>query len=48
MTDTGLTPALGFGPGRRQGLAGAHVVAVTLPGPQFQTVAAYKPLPLTP
>ncbi|MFV3381164.1 ABC transporter substrate-binding protein [Pseudomonas sp. NY15354] len=46
--DTGLTPALGFGPGRRQGLAGAHVVAVTLPGPQFQTVAAYKPMPATP
>jgi hypothetical protein len=29
---TGLTPALGFGPGRRQGMAGAHVVAVALPG----------------
>jgi ABC-type branched-subunit amino acid transport system substrate-binding protein len=26
--ETGLTPALGFGPGKRQGMAGAHVVAV--------------------
>lgn len=43
--DTGLTPPLGFGPGRRQGLAGAHVVAVTLPGPEFSTVAPYRPLP---
>lgn len=46
--DTGLTPALGFGPGRRQGLSGAHVVAVALPGPQFHTVAAYRPMPDTP
>jgi len=46
--DTGLTPALGFGPGRRQGLTGAHVVAVALPGPQFQTVAPYRPMPDTP
>ena len=46
--ETGLTPALGFGPGRRQGLAGAHVVQVLLPGPRFHTVAAYRPLPYTP
>ncbi|MDZ3992069.1 ABC transporter substrate-binding protein [Pseudomonas sp. Teo4] len=42
---TGLTPALGFGPGRRQGMAGAHVVAVALPGPRFTSVAPYRPLP---
>ncbi|MBO9551440.1 ABC transporter substrate-binding protein [Pseudomonas sp.] len=46
--DTGLTPALGFGPGKRQGMAGAHVVAVTLPGPRFTAVAPYRPLPDSP
>ncbi|QHG64804.1 cytochrome c/ABC transporter substrate-binding protein [Pseudomonas putida] len=46
--DTGLTPALGFGPGRRQGMAGAHVVAVALPGPRFTAVAPYRPLPDSP
>ncbi|BBH45895.1 ABC transporter substrate-binding protein [Pseudomonas sp. KU43P] len=46
--DTGLTPALGFGPGRRQGMAGAHVVAVSLPGPRFTAVAPYRPVPETP
>lgn len=46
--DTGLTPALSFGPGRRQGMAGAHVVAVALPGPRFAEVAPYRPLPDTP
>ncbi|WP_248921135.1 ABC transporter substrate-binding protein [Pseudomonas entomophila] len=40
--DTGLTPPLGFGPGRRQGMAGAHVVAVSLPGPGFTEVAPYR------
>ncbi|MNP23073.1 hypothetical protein D3C76_1157700 [compost metagenome] len=39
---TGLTPALGFGPGRRQGLNGAHVVTVEMPGPVFYPVAAYQ------
>ena len=43
--DTGLTPALGFGPGRRQGMAGAHVIAVGLPGPRFTSVAPYRPVP---
>ncbi|WP_416366823.1 ABC transporter substrate-binding protein [Pseudomonas sp. UFMG81] len=43
--DTGLTPALNFGPGRRQGLAGAHVVQVSLPGPGFTEVAAYSAVP---
>ncbi|HYQ49218.1 MAG TPA: ABC transporter substrate-binding protein, partial [Pseudomonas sp.] len=46
--DTGLTPALGFGPGRRQGMAGAHVVAVALPGPRFTSVAPYRPVPVSP
>ena len=46
--NTGLTPALGFGPGRRQALAGAHVVAVRLPGPGFEEVAAYRAVPDTP
>jgi len=45
---TGLTPALGFGPGRRQGMAGAHVVAVALPGPRFTAVTPYRPLPDSP
>ncbi|MDD1012669.1 ABC transporter substrate-binding protein [Pseudomonas rubra] len=39
---TGLTPALGYGPGRRQGLNGAHVVTVEMPGPVFYPVAAYQ------
>lgn len=46
--DTGLTPALGFGPGRRQGLAGAHVVQVSLPGPGFTEVAPYRVAPQVP
>lgn len=45
---TGLTPALGFGPGRRQGMAGAHVVAVALPGPRFTAVTPYRPVPVSP
>lgn len=36
---TGLTPPLSFGPGRRQGMAGAHVVTLELPGPLFYPVA---------
>lgn len=46
--DTGLTPALGFGPGRRHGLAGAHVVTVVMAPPsklQFRAVAPYRPVP---
>lgn len=46
--DTGLAPLLGFGPGRRQGLAGAHVVAVGLPGPRFTEVAPYRAVPDSP
>jgi len=45
---TGLTPALGFGPGRRQGMVGAHVVAVALPGPRFTAVTPYRPVPENP
>ncbi|MEB6587583.1 MULTISPECIES: ABC transporter substrate-binding protein [Pseudomonas] len=45
---TGLTPALGFGPGRRQGMAGAHVVEVALPGPRFTSVTPYRPVPDSP
>ncbi|TDF82168.1 ABC transporter substrate-binding protein [Pseudomonas sp. H9] len=41
---TGLTPPLNFGPGRRQGLAGAHVVTVEMPGPVFYPVAVYRPV----
>ncbi|MNJ43266.1 hypothetical protein D3C77_382650 [compost metagenome] len=41
---TGLTPPLSFGPGRRQGLAGAHVVTLEMPGPVFYPVAAYRPV----
>ncbi|WP_241653216.1 cytochrome c/ABC transporter substrate-binding protein [Pseudomonas alkylphenolica] len=41
---TGLTPPLNFGPGRRQGLAGAHVVTLEMPGPVFFPVAAYRPV----
>lgn len=43
--DTGLTPLLGFGPGRRQGMTGAHVVEVSLPGPGFTEVAPYRAVP---
>ncbi|MDD0974748.1 ABC transporter substrate-binding protein [Pseudomonas fontis] len=39
---TGLTPPLSFGPGRRQGLEGAHVVTLELPGPMFYPVAPYR------
>ncbi|MDH0301860.1 MULTISPECIES: ABC transporter substrate-binding protein [unclassified Pseudomonas] len=46
--DTGLTPLLGFGPGRRQGMAGAHVVKVSLPGPAYTEVAPYRPVPQSP
>ncbi|MFJ1337412.1 ABC transporter substrate-binding protein [Pseudomonas caricapapayae] len=41
---TGLTPPLSFGPGRRQGLAGAHVVTLEMPGPVFYPVAVYRPV----
>ncbi|WLH37657.1 ABC transporter substrate-binding protein [Pseudomonas sp. FP2196] len=42
--DTGLTPRLSFGPGRRLGLSGAHVVTVDLPDQRFYLVAPYKPI----
>jgi ABC-type branched-subunit amino acid transport system substrate-binding protein len=41
--DTGLTPLMSFGPGRRLGLSGAHIVTVDLPNQRFYLVAPYKP-----
>ncbi|WP_371368313.1 ABC transporter substrate-binding protein [Pseudomonas sp. QL9] len=38
---TGLTPALGFGPGRRIGANGAHIVRVELPKRNFVGVGNY-------
>jgi ABC-type branched-subunit amino acid transport system substrate-binding protein len=46
--DTGLTPLISFGPGRRLGLSGAHVVTVDLPDQRFYLVAPYKPIAATP
>ena len=46
--DTGLTPRLNFGPGRRLGLSGAHVVTVDLSDQRFYLVAPYKPLVASP
>jgi hypothetical protein len=47
--DTGLTPLISFGPGRRLGLSGAHIVTVDLPGQRFYLVAPYKkPVAATP
>lgn len=46
--DTGLTPLISFGPGRRQGLSGAHVVTVDLPDQRFYLVAPYKPIAAMP
>jgi ABC-type branched-subunit amino acid transport system substrate-binding protein len=46
--DTGLTPLISFGPGRRLGLNGAHIVTVDLPDQRFYLVAPYKPIAATP
>ncbi|KAA0959342.1 ABC transporter substrate-binding protein [Pseudomonas sp. ANT_H12B] len=46
--DTGLTPLISFGPGRRLGLSGAHIVTVELPDQRFYLVAPYKPIAATP
>jgi ABC-type branched-subunit amino acid transport system substrate-binding protein len=46
--DTGLTPLISFGPGRRLGLSGAHVVTVDLPDRRFFLVAPYKPIAVMP
>ena len=46
--DTGLTPLISFGPGRRLGLRGAHIVTVDLPDQRFFLVAPYKPVTTTP
>lgn len=45
---TGLTPAISFGPGRRLGLNGAHVVTLELPEQRFYVVAPYKPIAALP
>lgn len=39
---TGLTPMLGFGPGRRLGMAGAHVVTVDLQQQRFELISPYN------
>lgn len=46
--DTGLTPRISFGPGRRLGLNGAHIVTVDLSDQRFYLVAPYKPIAVTP
>ncbi|MGE8145824.1 ABC transporter substrate-binding protein [Pseudomonas frederiksbergensis] len=46
--DTGLTPLISFGPGRRLGLSGAHIVTVDLSDQRFYLVAPYKPIAATP
>ncbi|MGQ7817203.1 cytochrome c/ABC transporter substrate-binding protein [Metapseudomonas furukawaii] len=38
---TGLTPALNFGPGQRTGLAGAHIVTVDLAGGGFRPLGRF-------
>jgi len=45
---TGLTPPMSFGPGRRLGLSGAHVVTLELPEQRFYVVAPYKPIAALP
>ncbi|MEX3772623.1 ABC transporter substrate-binding protein [Pseudomonas sp. MYb118] len=45
---TGLTPLISFGPGRRLGLNGAHIVTVDLPDQRFYLVAPYKSVTATP
>lgn len=46
--ETGLTPLISFGPGRRHGLSGAHIVTVDLPDQRFYLVAPYKPIAAMP
>lgn len=46
--ETGLTPLISFGPGRRLGLNGAHIVTVDLPDQRFYLVAPYKSVTATP
>ncbi|MFJ3468445.1 ABC transporter substrate-binding protein [Pseudomonas sp. NPDC090201] len=38
---TGLTPLLGFGPGQRLGMSGAHVVTVDLQQQRFELISPY-------
>jgi ABC-type branched-subunit amino acid transport system substrate-binding protein len=46
--ETGLTPLISFGPGRRLGLSGAHIVTVDLSDQRFYLVAPYKPVAAMP
>jgi ABC-type branched-subunit amino acid transport system substrate-binding protein len=39
--DTGLTPRITFGPNRRVGAAGAHVVAIDLAEKEFATASGW-------
>ncbi|MOA28921.1 hypothetical protein D3C78_1498990 [compost metagenome] len=38
---TGVTPEIGFGPGRRVGASGAHIVTVDLEQAQFRPTGRY-------
>ncbi|MNF26602.1 hypothetical protein D3C76_399660 [compost metagenome] len=43
--DTGLTPQLNFGPGKRLGLSGAHIVRVQLPEQRFYSMGPFVQVP---
>ncbi|UVJ46113.1 ABC transporter substrate-binding protein [Pseudomonas sp. LS1212] len=43
--DTGLTPQLNFGPGKRLGLSGGHIVRVELPEQRFDSMGAFIEVP---
>jgi ABC-type branched-subunit amino acid transport system substrate-binding protein len=43
--DTGLTPPLNFGPGKRLGLSGAHIVRVQLPEQRFYSMGPFIRVP---
>ncbi|MDE1164583.1 MAG: ABC transporter substrate-binding protein [Pseudomonas sp.] len=45
---TGVTPPISFGPGKRLGLNGAHIVTVELPEQRFYPVAPYQSLQARP
>ncbi|WP_166366515.1 ABC transporter substrate-binding protein [Pseudomonas akapageensis] len=43
--DTGLTPQMNFGPGKRLGLSGAHIVRVQLPEQRFYSMGPFIRVP---
>lgn len=43
--DTGLTPQMSFGPGKRLGLSGAHIVRVQLPEQRFYSMGPFIRVP---